>query len=1507
MPRAPAVTHDEAVALVEKFIDHFKTSNGPPFSSPIWKEMSKAVGGRWQATNIYNTLRQNRNNIVTEARANKGVSVKETPVADIANHTIDSTFDESLPLDEDNDDPYEFELKAKGLDVFNLYFSHAVWQEMLGTPILYNDGRVYSILAREKWAGLLSLIIFDQTQLPCAYVFENAKIYNSPDSLHYCRITGHCRSKACGNPLFCYIEKPPGDADKIHMILRTNETYYNEHENVKRELRGWLRQHVGENVYFMGAGNWQKEEAVRVAPFGGRVGPNIPNMNVLRKGKNEFINRKYDIKPGEGKDMVKTVEQMRYSEPYNSFIHEVRRDKFYVSYSTYGQMLAYKKYCKLMGDDAAVGIDGTGSLIKKFRRLDGTKVGHIFLYSITINHGGRTIAVHEALTEGQDADTFTYWLRRWVKLGAPTPPQASCDRSRALMNAVCSAFNDMPITVYVEIMFLRALNHHDDVYYPPIYSFLRNDVAHLMILVAKQETFKKIPFATVRHMYLYCLALLIDAQNLQQFREIFLLTLTIGLHKSDDTVIKAIPGGTVAQCREQLENYIATRKFAFDVEELTEYAMKASNTEKDDSGEFRNSGKSPIADWINDLRNTVEYPKEKCNKESGKLNVCYAKEYIDYLVDLAMEFPVWSAAAIPRNVGHSTTAFTEGFFNDLKHRVNKNHPGSSRVNLFLKRMFVNNSAGVTLFVDENRNTASKKPPDPPGAPSHSPRARSTSPTSRNIKNLSNPREHDFSDSDSSDDGCNEADQKYPSKSSDNEINPTPSIANHSSLNSSREESNYLSRVPTHQPSQGKHQNSNCEDERNERLAKQPRIDKEHQSQTQIHPDDDGKVSRKRKGKYFKPRPDIAHRNELATNILKSSLLINGNRRPGKVSIRGKIHYSANTCGFDAIVQPLASAMMDDPRFKALATESSNKTLQFVLGFINSGSKAHIYQERTKLLQILFPESIHAEQGTCSLFSSYRVDMFTHLVKIWTECFQQEPSLVCSNSCPRCGIYETYKATLSVEHDYVLNHKVCKLQEALQSNFKPATVTCSRTRDKRSCQETVTSKPKAVRNLIFIELDIPIMESGVTLNCYLNDFPKYLQLLDGEFRLAGIIVTSSGHHTSYCWRVNKTWEWCNDLGKSIEPAVPKTQITPSAAIYVKIRAPGNNGNSGQDGMATDAHAPSYETMSGSILSRTPPPIPNTHLSNGCALDSPCVLTLQESALVHDNLFLSPTNMETKPAQDFRRKVRDPDTFSHDNWRNMGDPEGFWIDATDESSLVNDFTGETFHGDMTNATNPILHAGHMMPAVEMNGCYVHLKNTTAVDSIIHIIFRTATDDTNYMALIRQSTSKLLGFIGSLVNRDFDKNVYAERGVLLIDLFPDRVTETSENDDIICSLDLDDSVKNLWEILFATDPSAYKLFNCKKCNEYAVPVPIINVDSHLIIRNNITVLQEALQFYPNLRKVPCYNEKCKCLCSVECHANAHIYIDLELKISGRTQKPVKCKLRDIPGHLMLEMSYR
>lgn len=70
MPRAPAVLYEEAVQLVEKFIQYCKRSEYPQWSAEVWGKMRPAISERWSRDAVYTNICENRLSIVSTACAN---------------------------------------------------------------------------------------------------------------------------------------------------------------------------------------------------------------------------------------------------------------------------------------------------------------------------------------------------------------------------------------------------------------------------------------------------------------------------------------------------------------------------------------------------------------------------------------------------------------------------------------------------------------------------------------------------------------------------------------------------------------------------------------------------------------------------------------------------------------------------------------------------------------------------------------------------------------------------------------------------------------------------------------------------------------------------------------------------------------------------------------------------------------------------------------------------------------------------------------------------------------------------------------------------------------------------------------------------------------------------------------------------------------------------------------------------------------------------------------------
>ena len=146
-------------------------------------------------------------------------------------------------------------------------------------------------------------------------------------------------------------------------------------------------------------------------------------------------------------------------------------------------------------------MDATGSVIRKLKRTGGQKTHHIFLYSIVVNFEGTTLPVHQMVSEAHDTATIGYWLSRWTNLmGLVVPPkEAVCDYSRALINALCLAFNGRRIKSYLDICFAMIENPRVVIERPA--TIIRIDVAHLIHMICRWPCFEKATQTSIKEFF----------------------------------------------------------------------------------------------------------------------------------------------------------------------------------------------------------------------------------------------------------------------------------------------------------------------------------------------------------------------------------------------------------------------------------------------------------------------------------------------------------------------------------------------------------------------------------------------------------------------------------------------------------------------------------------------------------------------------------------------------------------------------------------------------------------------------------------------------------------------------------------------------------------------------------------------------------------------------------------------------------------------------------------------
>jgi len=670
MPRKPAVPPEQIFEIIKQF-DVFDFAKGKIKESvnPIWAEICKKLANRISPISLYLYVLQDRHDILTNLKKFLGLhehiqnytctKFKQYDEKSTTNETSDSIAEDSTTDENNTTDSENAIFKKclqKGLNKinFSISFSKEKWMKIKPQEKMRKDGVFYYHL-QSGWTDAFVEKIWNECKLPCTYCFSEEKIYKEIQR-SYIKIRGYC--KECKNQLVgrC-LKYPVDDNDDVIFYICTLDTRGIIHKS-KRRLAGSERKRIKEQLQCQNAVQWRRENAKEIMNYGDEEPAHLYNLNVLRKARQEAKDNKLGLKSSI--NLFDSILNLKNDVEFHMSIRDIGFDKFHVFFWSPEQIDLFKDVMKLK---MPLSIDATGSIVKKIIRLYNNgkqKSGHIFLYVAVTHIETQIIPVCQMLSEKHDTNFILYWLNYWLNsIGEEYRPlEVTTDRSLALQNACCLAFNNMTYKKYLENCFKLLKNETSDV--PNCY--IRIDIAHLIRSVSQWKCWKG-QHKRIKDFYMRCIGLLSKIQNFSDFNNMLLSILIVCQTNYDESHSQC------AESRKWLINKIQKHEF----NDFQQYDKSFKNTVQTENENLLYVQIENLVRHIEEIRNQVSIKQDDTNPNFDLTpNPYYFPDITKNLIDLSVQFPAWTNVMrhiFPSSSDIATSARSETYFGDIKQNV----------------------------------------------------------------------------------------------------------------------------------------------------------------------------------------------------------------------------------------------------------------------------------------------------------------------------------------------------------------------------------------------------------------------------------------------------------------------------------------------------------------------------------------------------------------------------------------------------------------------------------------------------------------------------------------------------------------------------------------------------------------------------------------------------------------------------------------------------------------------
>ncbi|KAL1448711.1 hypothetical protein WDU94_012299 [Cyamophila willieti] len=885
MPRNRTLPSEK---ILQIFLDHKdifpQIKELPKKSDPIWSALSDLTLQIYPAkpATIYTWFVCNRFNL--------------------RDHFFVTSEDGHSSDPESDDDSEDDEIEIENVEVLEkvCHISAHEWTDICPSWVNHRDKRLGTrarLILKKDWVHLVCRKFYEATRLPCCLRMQRHRV-------HVDEFTGKTSVTFKGRCSFCSATLT-GDMNILPDVGKNSEdiplhftlkgSFRTQHNDKKRPLSGKLRTTMQNELKSKTANLLQKDWANAVMDFNSNSPcPLIPNLTTLRRAKaDSTVKVRFDTDP------TYALFKAKYSADFVNIIQDIGLDPFYVHYYSRQQIQVYNQYLKnptaFFNSESLIAIDATGGVVRHVKKPNDVKSKAIFLYDINIHNKKKKkiLTVGSMLSEKHNTVALTNFFLNWIKFGATVPKIVVVDMSPALMSACVQSFTQFSgLGAYLTNC--GCIINNPDSFQKP-HTYLKNDVAHSVKLITGFSSLKNANSPRTKAFFVRSICLILRETELKNVAEILRHIFTVALHETEGVNVdgmempselsKNVLQTMIGNCFNPTTFEETDTNEVGEIEDL--YCLSTSTMDE------REGGYLVFRRWAASIKESV-VEEMRTVGVGNRGNQQYLPGVVEDILYLCRLLPVWSAIMVPYfGYGSCTTSScaVETHFGILKNTIFRNEL-PSRIDHFVTKHVRYNQGNILTnfqFEDPSNDTKSKDIELQSEDPSNDTKSKDIELQSEDPSNDTKSKDIELQSEDPSND----------TKSKDIELQ-------------SEDPSN---------DTKSKDLELQCEDSSIDTWVQEKPKDFELHFEENWRGLNEGPMTKRKRTSYLEPNAEWEHidlSNELKT--VPIGILKNGSKMKGPIQIEKDKYILTNTCGFDSLIQILATAVCDNPKYKEVLRE-----------------------------------------------------------------------------------------------------------------------------------------------------------------------------------------------------------------------------------------------------------------------------------------------------------------------------------------------------------------------------------------------------------------------------------------------------------------------------------------------------------------------------------------------------------------------------------------------------------